>query len=283
MPWDMYEPIRIPDAVWDKDDVQKALTSRDIAKLFKVAQQWVGSSQSRIGIATGMPQGRISEIIHGRREVTSIEVLQRVADGLNMPSRARLRLGLAPRLEDSIESLSQLDRIGITQIFASQGEAAEEISGRARDAKRIDLLVVRALGLIGLNESLLRQAVTGQRREPLRLRVLLLDPDCEAASIRAKEIRESPASFRAGINLSIARLEELTGQADIDVSVRKYRALPVWRCIRLDDVLYLSMFHPSSEGHQSSVYKLVAAQYNLLWTGFERQFDEVWQSSAAVI
>jgi hypothetical protein len=43
------------------------------------------------------------------------------------------------------------------------------------------------------------------------------------------------------------------------------------------------MFHPSSEGHQSSVYKLVAAQYNLLWTGFERQFDEVWQSSAVVI
>jgi transcriptional regulator with XRE-family HTH domain len=255
----MYEPISIPDAVWDKDDVQKALTSRDIAKLFKFAQQWVGSSQSRIGIATGMPQGRVSEIIHGRREVTSIEVLQRIADGLNMPSRARLRLGLAPRLEDSIESLSQLDRIGITQIFASQEEAAEEISGRARDAKRIDLLVVRALGLIGLNESLLRPAVTGHRREPLRLRVLLLDPDCGAASVRAKEIRESPASFRAGINLSIARLEELTEQSDIDVSVRKYRALPVWRYIRLDDVLYLSMFQPSSEGHQSSVYKLVAA------------------------
>jgi hypothetical protein len=46
----------------------------------------------------------------------------------------------------------------------------------------VDVLAVRGLGLLGLNHSLLLGAVAeGARDAPLRLRVLLLDPDSAAA------------------------------------------------------------------------------------------------------
>src|SRR5262245_4604032 len=35
--------------------------------------------------------------MNGKRQVTAIDVLERIADGLAMPDLARMRLGLAPR------------------------------------------------------------------------------------------------------------------------------------------------------------------------------------------
>ncbi|WP_438487469.1 hypothetical protein [Streptomyces sp. S186] len=38
----------------------------------------------------------MNEIINGRREITRLDVFERVATGLNMPDDARHLLGLAP-------------------------------------------------------------------------------------------------------------------------------------------------------------------------------------------
>jgi hypothetical protein len=74
----------------------------------------------------------------------------------------------------------------------------------------VDVLAVRGLGLLGLNHSLLLGAVAdGARDAPLRLRVLLLDPDSAAARQRAVEFGESPESFASGIRFTIARLREV--------------------------------------------------------------------------
>jgi transcriptional regulator with XRE-family HTH domain len=64
--------------------------------LLRLAHQH-GASQQRMGSATGMTQSHISDIMTGMREVTSLQVLERFADGLVMPDDARMLLGLAPR------------------------------------------------------------------------------------------------------------------------------------------------------------------------------------------
>jgi hypothetical protein len=43
-----------------------------------------------------LQQGTVSLIMNDRQAVTSIAVLERIANGLNMPNSARRRLGLAP-------------------------------------------------------------------------------------------------------------------------------------------------------------------------------------------
>lgn len=93
----LLENLRIPDDLWSREDMHKALAARDIGAVFRLLARHTGASQTRIGAAVGLEQGYISRIIAGRR-VTSIDVLERIADGCGMPDEARMTLGLAPCL-----------------------------------------------------------------------------------------------------------------------------------------------------------------------------------------
>lgn len=136
----------------------------------------------------------------------------------------------------------------IARLYAHQGPAADEIRLRAIDARELDVLAVRALGLFALKDSVLRPALM-DRSTALRVRVLLLDPDCDAATQRANEIRESTASFAAGIKLAIARLAEVAAAGmPVDLDVRLYSSLPVWRIIRVDETTWVSSFSATWRG-----------------------------------
>jgi transcriptional regulator with XRE-family HTH domain len=88
-------PIELPDWAWERAEVRQALRARDMGAVFRHVQQYTGASQARIASAAGMTQARVNEIINGRREVTRLDVYERIADGLRMPDDARHLLGLA--------------------------------------------------------------------------------------------------------------------------------------------------------------------------------------------
>lgn len=91
-----FEPIRVPDHVWHTHEAE--LRARDIGAMFRLAKQYAGASQNRIAAATGVPQSRVNALMNNRGgPVSNISVLERIADGLNLPDTARLDLGLAPR------------------------------------------------------------------------------------------------------------------------------------------------------------------------------------------
>ncbi|MEU9019012.1 helix-turn-helix transcriptional regulator [Actinomadura sp. NPDC048394] len=92
------DPIVIPDSLWRRPQMIEALTARDIRTVFHLLRQYAGASQTQIAIACGMSQGKVSETMKkGGRQVTTLEVFERIADGLQMPDPARMTLGLAPR------------------------------------------------------------------------------------------------------------------------------------------------------------------------------------------
>ncbi|MEU4407845.1 helix-turn-helix domain-containing protein [Streptosporangium sp. NPDC023963] len=97
MPADATEPVVIPPELWQRPETLAALRDRDIGQLFRLIRQHSGFSQTRIGVAVNLSQGKISEIMKGAVQVTSFDVIERIADGLDMPGPARLTLGLAPR------------------------------------------------------------------------------------------------------------------------------------------------------------------------------------------
>lgn len=92
----------IPGSIWRRPDMLAALQARDIATAFRLIRQYAGLSQTTIGSMTGMSQGKVSGIMGGNQQVTALEVLERIADGLGFPDEARLALGLAPRTAVSI-------------------------------------------------------------------------------------------------------------------------------------------------------------------------------------
>lgn len=91
-----FDPIEIPEWVWDRDETREILKRRDVAGLFNLAVKYAGASQVRISAATGIAQGRVSQHLRGLRQVTDLEVFERIATGLGLPDHARMLLGLAP-------------------------------------------------------------------------------------------------------------------------------------------------------------------------------------------
>ncbi|MFC7868007.1 helix-turn-helix domain-containing protein [Streptomyces murinus] len=270
------EPIELPNWAWERAEVREALRARDIGAVFRHAQQYAGASQARIATATGMTQARVNEIINGRREVSRLDVYERIADGLHMPDDARHLLGLAASRE-RLSGGAAFDLAAfpeVVRVYAAQRSAAEEIQQQAREASELDVLAVRGLGLIGLNDSLLRACLPREQGGMgLQARIALLDPDSDALARRAAEIGESAESLASGVRLAEARLRELAGTCNI--SAWKYRMLPTWRLIRTDSTMFVGAFDVGWEGHESATYKVMETPHGPLFRGFRRMFEAI--------
>ncbi|MDH6709732.1 transcriptional regulator with XRE-family HTH domain [Kitasatospora sp. MAA19] len=278
------EPIRLPDIAWQNEEVRDALRRRDVASLFRYVQHHSGASQARLAVQVGMTQSRVNEIINGRREVSRLDVFERIADGLHLPDAARRLLGLAPRTEGQRTSGAAFDLAAfpeIIRVYSDQASAAAEVQRAARSAAELDVLAVRGLGLLALRESLLRQHLDRDGDQAPRLRVLLLDPDSPAAARRATEIGESAESLASGIRLAEARLRELAEVGQVEVY--RYSEVPVWRLIRLDRTLYVGSFDTDWEGHESATYKVLPTPSGPLYRGWRRQFEVLLDGAERVI
>lgn len=267
-----YDPIVIPEWAWHRESTRSLLADRDIGALFKFAAKYGGASQTRIATACGLSQGRVNEIVNGRREVGRLDVLERIAIGLGMPDDARNVLGLAPRYPAQ----------EIVTVFPTQAEAVEEIQRLATVAERVDILAVRGLGIIGLNNSMLRAALLKRASNPLRLRVALLHPDSDSVAVRAAEIGESAEALAGGIRMAEATLREFA-ERGANLEVYRYSQLPVWRLLIIDDTLYVGSFDVGWEGHESTMTKVPPNARGALYNGFRRMFDGYCRSGERVV
>jgi transcriptional regulator with XRE-family HTH domain len=87
----------IPGSLWNRPEMVTALRSRAMGRVLQLVRQHAGLSQTAIGSLIGMSQGKVSGIMAGSQHVTTLEVYERIADGLQLPDSARTTLGLAPR------------------------------------------------------------------------------------------------------------------------------------------------------------------------------------------
>ncbi len=109
MPGRAHDLIVMPGSFWQRADVTAALYDRHTGRFFELVQQYTGASQTQIGMACGMPQGRVSDIMRGVAQVEKLEVFERIADGLDMPDSARNSLGLAPRRTRPAQTIPSRD------------------------------------------------------------------------------------------------------------------------------------------------------------------------------
>ncbi len=91
---DAATPGPLAPGVLDRDDLKRALAEHDFAAAFALIKKWGGLSQNRIAAACQLTPGKVSTIIGGQQQVTSFEVICRIADGLRIPGRM---VGLAER------------------------------------------------------------------------------------------------------------------------------------------------------------------------------------------
>jgi tetratricopeptide (TPR) repeat protein len=100
---DPRQPAPIPDREWDEPATVAALDQRDAGGLLRLARKY-GASQhylsARAMYVTGesLTQNQISLVATGKSRVEKLEVWERIAAAMDLPDRARVRLGLAPKV-----------------------------------------------------------------------------------------------------------------------------------------------------------------------------------------
>jgi hypothetical protein len=179
--------------------------------------------------------------------------------------------------------IEEIARSEIVRVFEDQAAAAPAIVAAAADARRVRILSVRGLGILGLNGSVLRELLTERGAAPRRIEVLLLAPDGAAAGTRAIEVGESADAFSHGLDLGLQRLRELTVETRHELAVYLYDELPAWRLIALDDALFISSFGSAVEGHRSRMYQVDGRKQSTIATAITRMFDDMITRGTRVI
>lgn len=86
--------VELPADFWARPEVTSALARRDIGVLLDLTLKQARLSQQKLGMLTGLSQTQISHYISGEHK-PGLDVIRRIADGVNMPAAARASLGLA--------------------------------------------------------------------------------------------------------------------------------------------------------------------------------------------
>ncbi|TCC48036.1 hypothetical protein E0H73_42905 [Kribbella pittospori] len=137
----------MPRSFWRKSEVQVALARRDVAELFRrYLTDFSDCTQTQLALLTEHDRSDVSNWIRGTRhgQVSDINVLTRIAEGLQVPDDARMLMGLAPA--DTLVS-SIRDERELTKGTASVAESNRtRVDGSDAASTRIAICGSRSTG-----------------------------------------------------------------------------------------------------------------------------------------
>ncbi|MFD6949574.1 hypothetical protein A6A08_07495 [Nocardiopsis sp. TSRI0078] len=216
MPGRSWERITIPAWAWEREETRRVLCERDIAGLLRLAQAH-GVSQTRIASATGVAQGRVSEILSGRRTVSSLRLIERIADGLGMPNPSRVLFGLAPRQPSvSVEGPG----VGGDSSASTGPLGTSFLDDQVRE--RLEVASVDQ-ALIGLFEEQTQNLRLIDRK--LGAHYLLAQSQAHVQQIEELLHHSIPGTVRRGLARALAEAASLTGWQALDAG----RMTTSWR------------------------------------------------------
>jgi len=219
MPGRANDLIQIPASFWERPEVVAALRKRDIGRFFALVQQYTGASQTQIGIACILPQGKVSAIINGIQQVEKLEVFDRIADGLGLPDPARISLGLAPRRPGSPLAISPAPQVpSASGLFTlDEGDRQEDDSVRRRTFVGLTGVTMVSAILDGIppprppaDAEALAPVLTGHTVDPAALEA---PPDIRALAIDADDGRRQYQACR--YSDLVPRLSGLLGRLGV--------------------------------------------------------------------
>jgi len=100
--------VQIPERLLQAPEMIQACQDHDFAAVFALVKR-AGIYPSQIAKLCDLTPSRVGEILHGKRTLTQVTVVERIADGLRIPGRM-LRLGSRPwESSSSIEAARRND------------------------------------------------------------------------------------------------------------------------------------------------------------------------------
>jgi hypothetical protein len=165
---------------------------------------------------------------------------------------------------------------GIIDVTRGQVALTQRIVSEFVKAKEIRVLAIRGLGIFALKDSLFWKYLPEKSAQQARLRILLLSPRSRFVEMRARELGESVESSRKGIELAINQLLKVKKQHNLNLEIRVYDELPVFRLFLMDEMGFISGFLDRRHGHDSPMILVKRNEFSF-FDLFDRFFETVWR------
>ena len=277
-------PIHVPNKLWSADATIEALARRDVGQLFRFVQRATGATQTRLGVAVGLSQAQVSEIIGGSRRVSSVDVLSRVVVGLGIPEPARsvLFLGeagaahtrLIPVQTSADDSRGSADLVAV---YAMRGliprtKWNDTIRGAA---EHLWLYGMAELGY-ALDDEVPAIVADAAGRD-CDIRVLLLDPTYAGTSDIDADEGSPPGTLAARIRSALAHYGHMATDAP-NMQIRVYHAAPTVSIVRRDDRMLVTPYLRLFVGSNSPSLELRRAS-GKMFDRYVKHFQGMWQQA----
>ncbi|MED7949659.1 helix-turn-helix domain-containing protein [Kitasatospora sp. NPDC058406] len=177
----MPAPEPLPGRLLGDPAFASACANREISILFQHAKR-AGIGSAQIARRTGLTTSRVTEIMTGGRAVSSMDVIERIADGLRIPGRM---LGLADRpwepapeptsyrpsaVPETWEVLDMLSRSTASDAALGHLEAAvADVAYRYPATPPAESVPVLQRQLVGVHDMLARPQALAARRRGVRI------------------------------------------------------------------------------------------------------------------
>jgi transcriptional regulator with XRE-family HTH domain len=269
----------LPEQFWASGSTIQVLAQRDIGQLFRLVQRAIGASQTRLGVAVGLSQAQVSEIMSGGRTVSSVDVLSRIVAGLGIPEPAQSALFLGDvgqgRRPGRADAHSAED---VVTAYAMRGLISRPkwngtISGTQ---KCLWLYGMAELGFALDDEvpGLLAEAAA----RDCDVRVLLLDPAFPGAADIDADEGSPPGTLAARIRSALARYEQMAMACGPNMKIRIYSAQPSVSVVRSDDLMIVTPYLRFFVGSNSPSLELRRAS-GKMFDRYVKHFQSTWDQA----
>lgn len=204
------------------------------------------------------------------------------------------------------DSLQAMEETGIARIYHKRSDAIEDIK---KDLEDVTLSSIRLIG-ISLNDfvqgsgvfheiwKIIAEYARGLQQIPkpdgkLNIQVLVIDPDCHGAYLRAMgEQRKSAAatvSSRLALDINFTRdsLTEIKdavnskgGNSNVSFDFRFYQLPPILFLLQLDIASYVQPYYFWDSRDPAVPMPLLRFKASDLHTGMTKHFDWIWQNAS---
>ena len=270
-----------------RDEFREACGTRDFGRLFALMRQYDGASQDRISSPVeGLTQSRVSKIMNGNDRVSSLDLIERISDGLRIPGNY---FGLAARAWEP-DTAAVLDTTAAT-IGSTKAPAASDVRpvnghslpvptqrefsptriGRPvglrphverafqDETVTIDFAGFSGETLAGAISEPLDQVRAGQLKpSSIRIRILVPNPQRPwSLPCRIEDLEDEPAFRRRMVGImdrslativdAVAELRDLDAVTDATAEIRVHGLPPVFKLYVVNGTEAFFGFYPIGE------------------------------------
>jgi hypothetical protein len=280
-------------ALLAREDFRSACAARDFGTAFKLMRKYDGASQNRIcSPVAGLSQSRVSKIMSGDEHIATLELIERLIDGLQIPGHY---VGLMTRAWETLDQATsggavnpivaapEADTADVAGVFATRHSFATKVA-------LTDLVVgATSIKVAGLSLNVICQQLSEQVLSDLvasgtTIRCLFLDPDGQATAIREMEEGHEPQhlSMLTKINMGALRRlrSKLLPEHQDRLQLAVYDETIRFNIFIIDDEIgVVQPYLPSARGLESPTLLLDSRKgggSESLLSTFSRMFDQLW-------